>query len=184
MSSLQMAQTSTRTREPEMQVLRRSCNPVANETFRSPFRALVCGHKFGRISGTSPPFNYYPAMPTDAMTRRPFPTLVMAILLVAACSNAGNEYAEQYQVVSRTPPATPSASELVEYLHLEFGEDASDADALRAEDLSFFGTISFPDRTEHVWKFPCSAKTGCWVRVVFGKTGSVLMWSSVPPPGA
>lgn len=119
-----------------------------------------------------------------------FPILTM--LLLTACGSGADPNQEgalampsaQPPVIARVAPASPSADELVAYLHLEFGESPTDPGALEAKDLEFFGTVKFPDRTEHIWQFPCSADTGCWLRVTENSTGSVTNWSDDPPPGA
>ena len=91
---------------------------------------------------------------------------------------------EQFSVTGRTAPINPPIAELLAYLHREFGETLDDPDALQAKDLAFFGTLQFADRTEHVWQFPCSSETGCWLRVTETQSQIITDWSVNAPPGA
>jgi hypothetical protein len=116
----------------------------------------------------------------------------ITILLLAACdAGVDPKQAEvfampssEHSVISRVAPANLPVSEIVAYLHREFGESPEDPSALDAKDLAFFGSLKFADRTEHIWRFPCSADTGCWLRVTEYSTGSMMAWSVNAPPGA
>lgn len=90
--------------------------------------------------------------------------------------------ADGFSVASHAAPADVSLDVLLAYLHQEFGETPADPDALQAKDLTFFGTLQFTDRTEHVWRFPCSATTGCWLRVTQRASGRMIGWSVDAPP--
>ncbi|WP_024869328.1 hypothetical protein [Pseudoxanthomonas suwonensis] len=115
----------------------------------------------------------------------------LAACLLAGCGSGGTgdgvepaAAAERYTVVDRTPPARFPVADLLEYLHLEFGEFADEPGALKAEDLVYFGTLRFDDRVEYIWKFPCSTPTGCWLRVTERPAHTVTGWDATPPPGA
>jgi hypothetical protein len=118
--------------------------------------------------------------------------LALPLLIMAACGkNAAPTQGdlspmsiEKFSVTGRVAPITPAMDELLAYLHREFGETAGDLDALQAKDLAFFGTLQFADRTEHIWQFPCSSETGCWLRVTEALSGGSTYWSVDAPPGA
>lgn len=84
-------------------------------------------------------------------------------------------------VVSRVAPASPGMDELLDYLRREFGEAPDDPKALQAGDLTFVATLKFANRVEHVWRFPCAARTGCWLRVTQEPTQQWTGWSTDPP---
>ena len=117
---------------------------------------------------------------------------LLLLVSVAACNSdarsdsdiAVSMVTEQFSMISQVEPLSPPKDELIAYLHREFGESPDAPDALQAKDLTFFGTLQFADRIEHIWKFPCSSDTGCWLRVTEGPSGGATAWSVSAPPGA
>ena len=48
--------------------------------------------------------------------------------------------------------------DIVEYLHLEFGEEAGDPEALKRKELRYVGLFLFEDFPTHFWSFPCESE--------------------------
>jgi hypothetical protein len=55
-------------------------------------------------------------------------------------------------------------SQIVEYLHLEYGEDSSSPNALKIEELVYEGVFDIEGMNVHYWKYPTHGQN-CWVIV-------------------
>jgi hypothetical protein len=89
-----------------------------------------------------------------------------------------------FSIVSRAAPDDVATTDLLAYLGREFDEQPDDPGALQAADLTFFATLQFSDRVEHIWSFPCAVPTGCWLRVTQRASDSTTGWSIDAPPEA
>ena len=53
--------------------------------------------------------------------------------------------------------------DILEYLHLEYGESPEDADALKLSDLKYEGKFLLDGVPTHYWSYPTSSP--CWAIV-------------------
>jgi hypothetical protein len=82
---------------------------------------------------------------------------------------------------SEHPPAGIE-KELLEYLHLEFGEDKDDPDALQAADLKYVGARKDGDGLLYFWEHPAGSGKS-WATAHVTKTGYSLSTSTEGPDG-
>lgn len=72
--------------------------------------------------------------------------------------------------------------DILEYLHLEFGEDKDDPDALQAEDLKYVGAREDEGSLLHFWEYP-SGTGKSWATVRITNDGNELSTSLEGPGG-
>jgi hypothetical protein len=72
-------------------------------------------------------------------------------------------------------------SQVLEYLLLEFGEDADDADALKISELEYKGAFDVSGVVTHFWWFPCTSEQ-CWATVEIWKDTYCIGMTTEPPP--
>ncbi len=55
-------------------------------------------------------------------------------------------------------------AQIINYLHLEFGEDADDPNSLKESQLRYEGEFLYDGVPTHFWWFPCTTEQ-CWATV-------------------
>jgi len=80
-------------------------------------------------------------------------------------------------------PPTGVEKELLEYLHLEFGEDPEDPDALQAADLKYVGVGKDGEGLAHFWEYPSGSGKGWATVCVMSDGGYSLSTSPEGPDG-
>lgn len=83
---------------------------------------------------------------------------------------------------SHTRPPPGVERELLEYLHLEFGESEDDPDALQAADLKYVGARQDGQAVLHFWEYPCHAGKS-WATAEWMSDGYALSTSAEGPRG-
>ncbi len=72
--------------------------------------------------------------------------------------------------------------QILEYLHLEYGEDPDAPDSLQLSDLSYAGEHLVEGIIQHCWKYP-SLKDDMWATVEIGNDGSYTIgMAPIPEP--
>jgi len=70
---------------------------------------------------------------------------------------------------------------LADYLRLEYGEDESDPDSIKASDLTYVGEFVVDGVPTKYWSYPTSKEPG-WVTIEeHGEQRSANMTSTAPP---
>jgi hypothetical protein len=82
----------------------------------------------------------------------------------------------------RTNPPPGIENEILEYLHLEFGEDKDDPDALQAAELKYVGAREDGEAWLHFWEYP-SGSGKSWAIARVTKDGYELYTSLEGPSG-
>jgi hypothetical protein len=78
-------------------------------------------------------------------------------------------------------PPTGVEKELLEYLHLEFGEGEDDPDALQAADLKYVGVREDGEGLVHFWEYP-SGSGKSWATVCVMNDGGYSLSTSTEGP--
>ena len=61
---------------------------------------------------------------------------------------------------------TDFKKDIVEYLHLEYGETPDDPESLKPSDIKYVGQYLFEGFPTHFWWYP-SGSEQCWATVVY-----------------
>lgn len=76
---------------------------------------------------------------------------------------------------------TPEAR-IVEYLRLEYGEDAEDPDRLQAADLTYLGRFNVDGHLTDYWQYPTSDKPA-YATMTMHQGATALSMTDEPPTG-
>jgi len=69
------------------------------------------------------------------------------------------------------------------YLRLEYGEDVSDPDSLKASDLTYLGRFNVNGQPTDYWQYPTSDNTPAYATMTHDERGTALSMTDEPPTG-
>lgn len=71
---------------------------------------------------------------------------------------------------------------VIEYLRLEYGEDASDPDSLQVSDLIYLGRFNVDGSPTDYWQYPTSDKPA-YATMTISEGSTALSMTDAPPTG-
>jgi hypothetical protein len=103
-----------------------------------------------------------------------------AVAEAARNMTADSAVVEHARWFGTTGLSIDSERELPRYLRREFGESLSDADALKADDLTYVGAFSEGNDLVHYWQVPAKDPTYAYIAV--GDASESFGWGNRTPP--